>query len=322
MLFAPLSHLPYRVAKVAFGTSAAVLMACVLWFLAGKFPHVPWLPLGLFLSLPMASNVDNGQVDGLILALGLTAFYARRSWLGGIALGVAIAIKLSPVLLLVWLVTNRRWATALWAIVTGVALTAASVAIWGVGLYREFFDHLRHHLAANPPMLQHVFRTFSVIYGRFVVIGTSSYSLHYFYGVRQNPLRVFGSAVGIAGLLCVAAYVAWTRLTRAGRGLDDEASFFGFLVVALLANPLLWPAGLVACFPLTLLLANRARNGLRWGMLMLLPFFAPIEFIADRRFLFWLAAAGACLWTMRSGKSETSQARPGDVLSPAIVAAE
>jgi len=70
-------------------------------------------------------------------------------------------------------------------------------------------------------------------------------------------------------------------------------------VVALFANSLLWPAGLIACFPLTLLLVDRSHLPVRHGLILLLPFFLPIEFVANRRFLLWLIAAGFCLWQTR-----------------------
>ncbi len=293
LLFNPFARLPYRVAKVAFGTLMALIMAGLLFRLSASYPQANWIALGLFLSLPMASNIDNGQVDVLILALTLAAFYARRSWLGGTCLGVAIAIKLAPVLVVLWLLTRRRWPVALWS--AGSSLVLTLLGIWGWPMYREFLAHLRAHLGANPPMLTHTFTTVAVLYGRFVVMGNNTYSLHYFFGTRQDPLLALGSLAGAVGLAAVAAYLLWSLSPR-GRALTADASFFGFLVVALLANTLLWPAGLVACFPLTLLLVQRSRTPAAHGFAMLTPLFLPVEFFANRRFLFWLLAAGWCVW--------------------------
>lgn len=304
-LFAPLGHLSYRLAKVVFATGMALLMAGILFALSGRYPRASWIALGLFLSLPMAANVDNGQVDILIFALVLAAFFASKPWLGGVCLGIAIAVKFSPVLVLLWLFLNRRFATALWSIGVSGALSLLAARWWGIGMYREFLHHLRSHLAPHPHLLTHTFHDGVMILGRFVIMGTSTYSMHYFYGTRQNPLLVLGSSAGMAGLLIVSAFVTWLRLSPRGHGLPQDASFYLFLVAALFANTLLWPAGLVACFPLTMLLVQRSRTPIAHGLLLLLPFYAPIEFIANRRFLFWLFAAAWCFWNQSSEQQKS-----------------
>jgi hypothetical protein len=306
-LFEPFSKLPYRTAKLVFATLMALFMVRLLFALSGEYPRANWITLALFLTLPMAANIDNGQVDILILTLTLAAFYERRSWFGGACLGVAIAVKLSPVLVLLWLATRRRWATAAWAIGTSALLTLLAVRVWGVAMYREFLTHLRFHLGPNPPMLTHTFHDGVVVLGRFVVMGTNTYALHYFYGTRQNPLLALKTHTVAAGVVLVLGYVAWLLFSPRGRRLSAASSFFAFLVVALFANTYLWPAGLIACFPLTLLLVQRARKPIEYGLLMLLPFYAPVEFIANRRFLFWLLAAGWVLWANTRQKSTDTQ---------------
>jgi uncharacterized membrane protein len=247
----------------------------------------------------MAANIDNGQVDILILALTLAVFFVRRSSFAGLCLGIAIAIKVWPVLVLLWLVATRRWMTALWAVVTASVVTLAAIRVWGLALHREFVHHLLEHLGPNPAMLTHTFTTYQVIFGRFVVMGTDSYSLHYFYGTRQNPLLTLWGAAAPVGLAMLLVYLAWMLRTKRRAVLASDVGFFTFLVVALFANSLLWPAGLIACFPLTLLLVDRSHLPVRHGLILLLPLFLPIEFVANRRFLFWLIAAGFCLWQTR-----------------------
>ncbi len=303
-LFEPFSRLSYRTAKVIFGTLMALLMVRLLFLISAAYPRANWIALGLFLSLPMAANIDNGQVDILILTLMLSAFYARRPALGGACLGVAICIKLWPVLVILWLLTQRRWATVAWSCGVSVAITLLATRAYGVERYREFIPHLRFHLVANPTMLTHTFHDNVVILGRFVVMGTNTYSMHYFYGTRQNPLLALGTHTVAAGLVCIVAYLAWLLLTKAGRTLPADASFFGFLVVALLANTYLWPAGLIACFPLTMLIVHRSRSPVGEGLLLLLPFYVPVEAVANHRFLLWIFAAAWCLWKQRSAQQK------------------
>ena len=201
--------------------------------------------------------------------------------------------------MLLWLLARRRWATAAWAALSGTALLATGAAVYG--RQAEFLQHLRQHLAPGAALLNHTFTTFQVLYGRFVVMGANTYSLHYVYGTRQNPLRVLGPAAGAAGLAVVLAYVAWTLSSRAGKRLPDELSLFGFLAVALFANTLLWPAGLVACFPLTLALAAntpaaRSRHPAAWGLGLLAPFYLPLELVGAGRFTLWCAVVIAWIW--------------------------
>ena len=117
---------------------------------------------------------------------------------------------------------------------------------------------------------------------------------------RQNPLRLFGTVAGPIGLALLLAYVAWLAGSKRGRSLTDEASSFGLLAVALLANTLLWPAGLVACFPLTLLLAARSRRPVPWGLAMLAPFYLPLELVGAGRFTLWCLVVGLYLWFERT----------------------
>jgi hypothetical protein len=298
-LFAPIAHLPYKLAKVVWGTGMALLMAWLLILLRDRYPAAQWTALGLFLSLPVAANIDNGQVDILILALTLAVFFIPRPGIAGLCLGIAIAIKLSPALVLLWLLATRRWKTALYAVVTAAAIMLAAMRVWGVALYREFFQHLNAHLSPNSAMLTHTFTTFKVFFGRFIVMGTDSYSLHYFYGTRQNPLLMVWGAAAPIGLAMLVIFFAWMLRGKRRPILASDAGFFTFLVVALFTNSLLWPAGLIACFPLTMLLIERSPSRPLHSLLLLLPFFIPIEFVANRRFLFWLIAAGFCLWQMR-----------------------
>ncbi len=291
LLFEPVSRLPYRVAKVVWGTGMALVMVWILLALNDRMRGVGWVAMGLFLSLPMVANIDNGQVDVLMLGLTLVCVLSRRRWLGAVCLGIAIAIKLSPVLVVLWLLARRRWTQAAGALAVGGALLALGQVVYGRG--GEFLAHLRTHLAPGSAMLTHTFTTGQVIFGRFVVMGTNTYSLHYVYGTRQNPLRLLGPGAIMGGALLVLGYAVWVAWRRE---IAEDASFFGFLAVALFANLFLWPAGLVACFPLTLWIVSRAARPVGWGLGMLAPFFLPVELVGAGRFVIWCAVVVAWVW--------------------------
>ena len=294
---APLRLLPYKWSKTAFGLGMTLTMVAILMALQRRFPRQNMLLLALFLTLPMFMNIDNGNCDILILGLALAAFYLEEGPLTGACLGVAIAIKLAPILLLVWFVANRRWRTVAWAIVVNVALGAAAVARWGTGYYREFFEHLRRHGDSSQPMLTHTFTTIQKIQNEVIVTSEGVFDYqHDIGGYMQNPLRWLGSWGGVAGMLLLLGFVVWLVASRCGLRLTPEQSFYLFLVVALLANPLLWAMGLVACFPLIALLVEQSKRPSRTMVLLLVPFALTKQVIGEGNFLLWLACAGYCVW--------------------------
>ena len=288
-LFGPVSRLPYRVAKVVWGTGITLVMVWILMALSRRMPGAEWAVLGLFLSLPMASHVDNGQVDALVLGFTLVCVLARARWLGAACLGVAIAVKLSPVLVVLWLLARRRWAQAAGALAMGAALLGMGQVVYGRGA--EFMSHLRGHLAPGGAMLTHTFTSFQVLYGRFVVMGSNTYSLHYVYGTRQNPLRLLGPVGAGIGILLALGYVGWVAWRQE---LSEEGSFFGFLAwlclrICCCGRRVWWPA-----FRLRFGLSGRRRGRLPGVWRCWHRFFCPWR---------WLGLGGSCFgfWWWRGG---------------------
>jgi len=293
--FYPLEVLPYRYAKFAFGCLIILTMVMVFTFLHERFPGTWPVLLVLFLSIPATGNVNQGQIDFLILALLLSAYYLKDGWLAGTCLGIAISIKLAPILVVGWFAVNRRWRTAAWSLAWTGATTLLAIQIWGTQLYREFFQHLQTHADWSAPRMSHVFRTVQVLHDRLITVGGRTYSFLYIGGGLQNPLRHLGKFTELAGVGIVVLYLAYLAFTKHGRSLRPETSFFGFLVASLFANALLWPMGLVACFPLLILLVHQSKSPLKTTVLLVTPFLLPFHAAEDRSFLLWLVALLACL---------------------------
>src|SRR5690606_34618088 len=101
-----------------------------------------WLWPALAMAWPTLHNFEYGQAHlvtlGLALA-GMLAFGARRRVLGGALLGAAVAIKIFPGLLVLWLLLRRRWHDATAAIVATLAWFAVALPVVGVEVYRQFF---------------------------------------------------------------------------------------------------------------------------------------------------------------------------------------
>jgi uncharacterized membrane protein len=275
-------------------------MVALLWGLHKRYPQQTLVLFVLFLTLPMVKTVDQGNIDPLILGLTLAAFFLEDSIAAGACLGVAIAIKMAPVLAVAWFLSRRRWRTAAWSLVTAVALSAAAWVKWGTEYWREFADHMIHHEKPGLPILEHTFTSIVKVKDRVLVTADGVYAFqHDIAGYQQNPLHVLGSFCGPVGLVLLVAAMAWLFFSKRGRALTAEQSFFLFLVAALLANPLLWPMGLVACFPLTVLLVDSSDVPNWTALVLIVPLIVTKQFIGNWNFGVWLVAAAWCLWRSR-----------------------
>ncbi|MDU8927330.1 glycosyltransferase family 87 protein [Alisedimentitalea sp. MJ-SS2] len=135
----------------AFALNAGLLCATsyLAARLAGVHPGSPstlrnWMLVALALILVSQAGtiaLRQGQVQILVAFLSVLALErAQRHHpkTAGIAMGIAIALKLSPLLLaLLWLVTGH-WRAFLWAMVVGGALGLASLIVAGWPLHAHF----------------------------------------------------------------------------------------------------------------------------------------------------------------------------------------
>lgn len=139
LLFVPLAVFP---APVAWGVLGAISIACaglvvVLSLRAsGWLGRTPLLVAGLTAAVlllePVWRTVSLGQVNLILLALILVdvlMLTARGSRAGGVLVGVAAAVKLTPLIFVPHLLFTGRWRDALRALATFVTLQAAMLAL-------------------------------------------------------------------------------------------------------------------------------------------------------------------------------------------------
>ncbi|MHC4948414.1 MAG: glycosyltransferase family 87 protein [Planctomycetota bacterium] len=134
----PLASLPPATgAIVFFGLKLALAAVAVTWSLrlafAGRRPVPAWA-VAILLALaarPILSDLQHGNINILVLFLvmaGLVAWTGRRDLLAGVLLGVATVVKVTPGLLLPYMLWKRQWRT-----VAGFGL-GAGLAILGPAL--------------------------------------------------------------------------------------------------------------------------------------------------------------------------------------------
>ncbi len=125
---APLAHMPYWLANLLW---FAVNWACA-WFSAWYIlrsvgPHlsrdqlVAVAALVFVLSFEIIqNNFLNGQTNFVLLALCVLAFkflQERRPVASGLALAAGVALKVTPLILLPYLLVRRAWKAAAWALI-------------------------------------------------------------------------------------------------------------------------------------------------------------------------------------------------------------
>lgn len=246
--FAPLSLLPYGLAKLLFALASLGAVALALRLLGVRDR---WCYGAAFAAAPVFAAVGLGTISPLLL-LGVAAAWRYRERAVVLALLVAgiVTAKLFLWPLWLWLVRTRRFrAAAISAGVGGFAVAVSWAAIGFAGL-RDYPELLRRLSGLT---------------------GVHSYSLYALGAGRLTPFLV------------VAALAAAALLLR-----DDARLLVAALGVALLATPILWPHYLVLLFvplalarpgfsaawlaPLVLWLdsAGRSDDGVRTAALLLL----------------------------------------------------
>jgi hypothetical protein len=125
---------------------AGVFAALALW-IGGRAGRLAlWLSPAVAASFPVLYNFLYGQFHLAAVALavgGMLAFAAGRRAGGGLLLAAAILGKIFPAVLLVPLLTGRRFRELAWTAGWGLALTALALAVFGPAPFVAFLgDHL------------------------------------------------------------------------------------------------------------------------------------------------------------------------------------
>jgi len=264
-LMGALAHYRYDTARTIWlGLNAglfALLIGCAVFVSKGRRLEVLTACVLLTLvSFPFFYHVHEGQIDMIVAALTIGAFllYPRwHGWPSAALLAVAIATKVSPVLILAVMVAYfRDWRFLLKTLACGAAVFAVSLAFVDFALYREYVVKMLPIIAGSDP---------------------SRYN--------QTPLRFwyqYPSVVRFASLLGYAAlvFLAWaagrnSRRLGAGERLVDtgterNAVLLLAVLLMLLFSPLAWQMAYVwPIVPLALLLVAPSPGGRQNAVLVL-----------------------------------------------------
>ena len=264
-LFGVLAHYDYATARtvwLALGVGAFALLILVATAVSRgrRLEVLTACVLLTMVSFGFFYHVHEGQIDMIVAALSIGAFllYPRwRGWPSAALLAVAVAVKVSPILLVaVMVVYFRDWRFLLKTLACGVVVVAVSLAVVDFSLYREFVTSILPKIAGSDP---------------------SPYNQTPLRFWSRYPLAVkLGSAIGYAALI----FLTWVagrnsqRLADADRPVDRRTERNAVLLTAvllmLLFSPLSWMMAYVwVIVPLALVLTLPPPRGKEWALLVL-----------------------------------------------------
>jgi alpha-1,2-mannosyltransferase len=234
-VFAPPSLLPLPLLKAVWTGLTLVLLVYVV----RRFWNGAWLGVAAFVALatwldPVRTTLYLGQINVLVMALVVADVLGRRDsrW-RGVGVGLAAALKLTPLLFVLYLLVTGRFRAA----ATALGTFAAAVSVGFVIAPADSTTYWLHGTFAAAGRISDV-------------AGTSNHSLN---GLVSRLLGPGAAPVYLAG----AAVLVVLTLALARRAGEREAVVLVGLCSAAVA-PFSWSHHWVWVVPLTVLLVRRS----------------------------------------------------------------
>ncbi|MFI7546553.1 glycosyltransferase 87 family protein [Actinoplanes sp. NPDC049599] len=255
IVMVPMAYLPFWLILVIAGAATVATTALVTWWLAGPLIRragtTPWVAGAVAVALalcfePVRETFGFGQVNTLLLALvaGDVLFGVARGrrW-GGIGIGLATAVKLTPGVFILYLLVTGRWRAA------GTAIAAATAAtLVAAGL---FPDESREFWTAA---LWDTNRVGNLEY-------VSNQSLRGM--LARLPLDTVEAKVWLACVLATLALWAWR--VRAAAKVDDYLGGLALTgLLGCLISPVTWVHHCVWLLPAIIRCVDSGRRNDRW----------------------------------------------------------
>jgi hypothetical protein len=236
---------------------------------ATRPPAAAWLVATLLLFAPIQCSLLEGQVNPVVL-LCAAMFYAsyRRAQPGraGAWLGAAIAIKVVPAVLLMFLIVRRQYRIVLWTFAFAALFCALPAVIAGRSLATDYQSYWNAFLwpsigqaTANSPT-------------HFSFAGSLTWL---FPTLPGTWLKILAGSIAAAGVTAVEMTSAGSRRGQAG----DAWCFSAYLVGCLLVSPVVELHHFVLAAPAVFLLTVKAFFDRSW---------------TTRGILCWNGALAAC----------------------------
>jgi hypothetical protein len=243
VLSLPLGALSYEQAAGAWLVFEIVCIVAAIYLLLLWSDRRPGLVLCAFLALlalawsPFWEELITGQLMALLLFLLIGAWLALRegrSILGGILLGLTIAVKLIAWPIIIFLVLKKNWRAVVAAGVTAVIGNLAAAALMGFDTVLHYYGEVSSAVSPLYQAYEHNFSLWTIGWrvfdgtGSLVVMGFSSPPL-----VNAPILaRLFSYAIPLALLI--------VGLVLAVRAYSFDTSYCILICVSILVSPVAW----------------------------------------------------------------------------------
>jgi hypothetical protein len=209
--------------------------------------HIRLLALGLAsLSLSVLMDSMNGNVSTMLLLPAAAAWRWLDRPAGSVAMALAISVRTTFGLFLVWHALRRAWRPLMWTITVGALLVLITLPMLGVEAYRDYFTMLRHVSVAGE--------------------------------IKSSDLAATALRLGVpASSAWMANMLGWAIAFGAvvlSLRRDREVGFMVTLGASLLAAPLMWEHYLTLVMLTGAFLASRGRP---WGLGLLVLTWLPHE---------------------------------------------
>ena len=276
LVMSPMAILPWWAVNAL--TIAGTVLATVVvldWFLrpvAARYGWTRWFTVAVAAVVvavfePLRETVSFGQVNMLLLCVVLADFrwfVGRGSRYGGVLVGLASAVKLTPGIFILYLLVTRRYRPALVAMATTAAATILAMLV-APDASREFWTSALWDTDR---------------------VGTLSFISNQSLEGLVARLDPTDPSTALWAVLVVAALAVWVvRIRRAGAAGDDLGGVALTGVAGCLVSPVTWVHHLVWTLPALLLFLDRglaARGWLRWTRLGL---FAGLSALLSSRII-------------------------------------
>jgi hypothetical protein len=253
LYFAPFTTAPLAIARIAFLAASQIALfatTALTWRLLRPRLH-PLIWLGLVLGLvavldPFALAFRLGQVDLVIIfALTLAAYRLRNGddpW-AGLAIGVAAGLKLSPGLLVLYLLWRGHWRALIGTIATAGIIGLASLSLAGTATWQYYLTYRLPDLLAGSSLFNNLSAPGLVLR---VFMGPELAQTM----LDAQPSIAVARVLTITSVLAILGVTAWAigRRNRSGGAFVLEFSLV--LVVILLISGVSWPHYLCWLLPL------------------------------------------------------------------------
>ncbi|SFP75316.1 alpha-1,2-mannosyltransferase [Amycolatopsis arida] len=241
ILFAPMSLLPWQVAKAVLTLVSVLALLATALVVAGRLHGrtsravvvACAVTAAWFAFEPVRQTVGFGQVNLILMALvTLDCLLPRTRWPRGLLIGLAAAVKLTPAVFVLFFLVRRQYRAAVVAVGSFVGFGLLGLALAPSDTVTYWFDSL-----LDPERIGGLAYAFNQCF-RGV--------LHRF--VADTPAE----SVLWIGLVAASGAVAWVAARRAR---SDVVALLVVAVWGLLASPVSWSHHWVWVVPAALVLA-------------------------------------------------------------------